>query len=127
MHTVKGVGCLRFQLEFGELLEVSKVLYVPRLRENRLSIPALEDEGYTIMLKKGHIFIYPVGVDPFDPVLIGHQRDSKYVMRGKPTSGRSGWITCSKSETNKERDDPRINVASNSHSLVQRGERISKD
>jgi hypothetical protein len=29
MHVVKGVGCIRFQLELGGSLEVAELMYVP--------------------------------------------------------------------------------------------------
>ena len=61
-------------------------------------------------------FIYPVGVDPVDPVLIGHQRDDEYVVHGQPTLRGSGWITRSESKTDREREAPRIDVVSSSQS-----------
>ena len=54
MYPVR-VGQVRFQLEFGELLEVSGVLYIPGTKDYRLSIPALEGEVYAMLLKKEHI------------------------------------------------------------------------
>ena len=49
-------------------------------------------------------FIYPIGVDPVNPVLIGYRRDREYVVRGQPTLGGIGWITGSGSETNRDRE-----------------------
>jgi hypothetical protein len=43
---VRGVGSVRFQLEYGGLLELDGVLFVPLLRFNVLSVSALEDVGY---------------------------------------------------------------------------------
>jgi hypothetical protein len=42
-HAVKGVGCVRFQLESRVSLEVDEVLYVPKLRVNLLSVSTLTD------------------------------------------------------------------------------------
>ena len=39
-----------------------------------------------------------MGVDLVDQVLIGHQRDSEYVMHGQPTFGGFGWIVGFESE-----------------------------
>ena len=58
------------------------MLFVPGMRDSRLSIPALEGAGYAVVFKSEHIFIYPVGVDPVHPVLIGHRRDGEYVVHG---------------------------------------------
>ena len=52
-HAVKGVGIVVFQLELGISLEVVGVMYVLRISVSLLSMLALEDEGYTIMLWDG--------------------------------------------------------------------------
>ena len=78
------------------------MLYVPRLRDCRLSILALEGAGYAVVFKKEHISIFPLGVDPVDPVLIGHRRDGEYVVCGHPKFGGSRGMTRSESETDKE-------------------------
>jgi hypothetical protein len=49
MHAVKGVGCVRFQLESRGSLEVAKVLFFPELKLSLLLVSALEDEGYGVM------------------------------------------------------------------------------
>jgi hypothetical protein len=55
---VRGVGNVRFQLEFGGLLELDGVLFVPGPRVNFLSISALEDVEYCVLFKREHVFIY---------------------------------------------------------------------
>jgi hypothetical protein len=56
-HAVKGVGCVRFQLESRVSLEVDEVMYVQELKVNLLSISALEDMGYDVMFIDGHVLI----------------------------------------------------------------------
>jgi hypothetical protein len=63
---VCGVGNVRFQLKFGELLEFDGVLFVPGLRVNLLSVLTLEDVRYCIFFKREHVFIYRHGVDPVE-------------------------------------------------------------
>jgi hypothetical protein len=70
-QVVRGVGRIRFRLEYGGLLEVDGVPFVPGLRVNLLSVLALEDAGYSTLFKRGHVFIYREGVDPVEPQLIG--------------------------------------------------------
>ena len=77
------------------------------------------------MFKSEHIFVYPVGVDPVDPVLIGHRRDGEYVVHGQPTYGVYGWMTGLDSKTYREHESPIIDVALSSQSLVHRGKRYS--
>jgi hypothetical protein len=56
-HVVKGVGCVKFQLESGVSLEVDEVMYVPEMKVKFLSILALEDMGYDVMFIDGHVLI----------------------------------------------------------------------
>jgi hypothetical protein len=63
MHAVKGVGCIKFQLKSGVSLEVAGVMYVPGLKENLLSVSALEDIVYAVMFEDGHVLIHSEGVD----------------------------------------------------------------
>ena len=75
------------------------MLYVPGMRDRRLSIPTLQGEEYKMVFKSEHIFIYRTRVDTVDPVLIGHQRDGEYVVSGHPTSKGSRWIIGSDSKS----------------------------
>ena len=62
-RAVRGVGRVRFQLEYGGFLELDGVIFVPGLRVNLLSVSALEDVGYCTLFKREHVFIYKEGVD----------------------------------------------------------------
>ena len=44
-HEVRGIGKVIFQLEFNETLELYGVLFFPGLRDNLISVSALEDDG----------------------------------------------------------------------------------
>jgi len=83
-RVVRGVGNVRFQLEFGGLLEIDGVLFVPGLSVNLLSVSALEDVGYCVLFKREHVFIYREGVDPVELQLIGNQVNRLYMLRGQP-------------------------------------------
>jgi hypothetical protein len=65
-RVVRGVGNARFQLEFGELLELDGFLFVPGLSVKFLSVLALEDVGYYVLFKREHVFIYRQRVDPVE-------------------------------------------------------------
>jgi hypothetical protein len=58
VRDVRGFGSVTFQLEFGGLLKLDGVLFVPRLRVKLLLVSALEGVGYCIFLKREHVFIY---------------------------------------------------------------------
>jgi hypothetical protein len=86
-RAVRGVGRVRFQFEFGELLEVDGVLFIPGLRANLLSVSTSGDYGYATLFKGGHVFIYREGADSVKPQLIGVRVDRLYIVRGQPTVG----------------------------------------
>jgi hypothetical protein len=83
-RAVRGVGNVRFQLEFGGLLEIDGVLFVPGLSVNLLSVSALQDVGYCVLFKRNHVFIYREGVDPVELQLIGNRVNRLYMLRGQP-------------------------------------------
>ena len=122
MREARGVGTVRFRLEFEEFLQVEGVLYVPGLDHNLLSVPALEDAGYVTMFKRGHVFIYVDGPDP-NPVMISDRVERLYWLRGQPmTSEFGGWIPDSDSE---EQRAPEADDVYRGQLIVPREERES--
>jgi hypothetical protein len=85
VKVVHGVGNVRFQLAFGELVELDGVLFVPCLRVNLLLVSSLEDVGYCVLFKREHVFIYRQGVDPVELQLIDNRVDMLYMLRGQPS------------------------------------------
>ena len=57
-RVVRGVGNVRFQLEFGGLLEIDGFLFVLGLTVNLLSVSALQDGRYCVLFKRNYVFIY---------------------------------------------------------------------
>jgi hypothetical protein len=80
VRAVRGVGKVRFQLEYGGFLELDGVLFVPGLRINLLSVSALEDVGYFTLFTREHVFIYREGVAPVELLLIGDRVDRLYML-----------------------------------------------
>jgi hypothetical protein len=85
VKAVCGVGNVRFQLEFGGLLELDGDIFVPGLRVNLLSVSTLEDVGYCVLFKREHVFMYREGVDPVELQLIDNRVDRLYMLRGQPS------------------------------------------
>jgi hypothetical protein len=52
---VKGVGTSTFQLDSDIPLQLSEVLYVPRMERNLVSISSLEDKGYKVTFYEGKV------------------------------------------------------------------------
>jgi hypothetical protein len=62
---------VRFQLESGGFLDLAKVLFVPELPVNLLSVLALEVEGCGVVFFCGQVFLYPEGASPNTVLLLG--------------------------------------------------------
>jgi hypothetical protein len=71
---VKGVGCIRFQLESGGSLEVDEVMFVPELTVNLLSMLALEDKGHAMMFEDGPVLIRLEGASLDAVVRLGSKK-----------------------------------------------------
>ena len=75
------------------------MLIVPRMRVNKLSVSSFEDEGYGMMVRSSHVFMYrrdePVGTI----ILLGDCKDMLYVLRGHTVRSRAGgWLSESEDE-----------------------------
>ena len=79
---IQGGGTIRFQLDLGEILEIHGVLFVPGMRVSKLLVSSFEDEGYGMIVRSGHVFLYqrdePVGTT----ILLGDRKGRLYVLRG---------------------------------------------
>jgi hypothetical protein len=95
MHAVKGVGCVRFQLESGGSLEVAKMLFVPEMKVNLLSVSTLEDMGYVVMFEDGQVLIWSEGADTQDAIVrLGIRENMMYKVLGQPVVGSKGILDC---------------------------------
>jgi hypothetical protein len=104
-HQIRGVGSVRFLLDFGEILEVEGVLFVPGLRVNLLLVSTLENVGYVITFKHGYVHIHVVDEVPIRTVLIGERRSKVYTVLSQPMGCQSGWISDSKGEQEAQRTE----------------------
>jgi hypothetical protein len=91
-HALKGVGCVRFQLESGMSLEVDEVMYVPELSVNFLSVSALEDKGYAVMFEDGQVLIRAEGAALDATVRLGIMQGMMYRVLGQPVGEFMGIL-----------------------------------
>ena len=91
---------------------------------SKLSVSSFEDDGFRMMIRSGHIFLYrrdePVGTT----ILLGDCRDRLYVLRGhvvQPGAGAGGWLSESKDE-----DDVAFDRDEESDSLLSTGKRLNQ-
>ena len=92
MHAVKGVGCIRFQLELGGSLEVDEVMFVPELKVNLLSISSLENMGYAVMFEDGQVLICSEGATLDATMRLGIREGMMYKELGQPVVGSKGIL-----------------------------------
>jgi hypothetical protein len=93
MHAVKGVACVRFQLESSGSLEVGEVLFVPELKVDLLSVSTLEDLGYVVMFKDGQVLIRSEGANTQDAAMrLGIREGMMYRVLGQPIVGSKGIL-----------------------------------
>jgi hypothetical protein len=93
MHAVKGVGCVRFQLESSGSLEVVELLFVQELKVNFLSMAALEDMGYAVMFEDGQVLIRSEGANTQEAaVRLGIREGMMYKVLGQPVVGSKGIL-----------------------------------
>jgi hypothetical protein len=52
-HTVQGYGTMSFQMESGDVLRVTNVLWVPKLRKSVFSVSTIEEKGYEVLFRDG--------------------------------------------------------------------------
>jgi hypothetical protein len=91
-HAVKGVGCMRFQLDLGGFLELAKVFLVPYLEVNLISLSSLEVEGCGVVFFHRKFFLYPEGDNPKTIVYLGVQYERLYRMLGQPVVGSTRFF-----------------------------------
>ena len=78
-------------------MDIHAVLFVPGMRVNKLLESYFEDEGYVMMVRSRHVFLYqkdePVGTT----ILLGDRWDRLYVLRGNIVRpGAGGWLSKSR-------------------------------
>eukprot|EP00253_Pinus_taeda_P015911 PITA_15911 len=78
-----GVGTLTFQRESKPPLKVTKILYVPGMRKNLISVSALEDRGYEVLFRGGQVLMYSRGTPADSTRVIGvcHAKVYKFAFQ----------------------------------------------
>ena len=83
-YPIKGVGEASYKLEFGRILKMKDVLYVPGLKKNLLSISGLEKKGFRVAFVDGQVLMWPRGKTINDVVVIGVEEGGMYKLKGSP-------------------------------------------
>jgi hypothetical protein len=62
---------------------------------NLIYISALEDSRWGTVLRSGHVFLYPIGVQPVEAMLLGDRKERLYLVCGMTMYSSSGWLLAS--------------------------------
>jgi hypothetical protein len=84
-YAVKGIGKASIELESGNNVHLSNVLYVPGLKKNLVSISCLEDKGDIIAFVDGKVLVWPKGSSIDDARVIGIHDGRLYKLLGQNT------------------------------------------
>jgi len=82
-YPIKGEGEAIYFLESGKWMKMQKVLFVPGLKKNLLSISALEEKGFRVAFVDGQVLMWSKGKTFESAVTIGLQEGGLYRLKGK--------------------------------------------
>jgi hypothetical protein len=60
------------------------VLYVSGLKKNLVSVSTIEDKGYEVLFRDGHVFLYPKGSSVTLAKVIGIRHEKLYKLMFQP-------------------------------------------
>ena len=81
-YPIKGTGESSYKLDSGKSLTMKEVLFVPGLKNNLLSISALDAKGMRAAFIDGQVIMWPKGKTIDDAVVIEEQEGGLYKLKG---------------------------------------------
>jgi hypothetical protein len=76
------MGESTYKLDSMTLMRMKDVLYVPGLKNNLLSISALDNKGFRVAFIDGEVLMFPKGKTIEDAVVIGIEEGGLYKLKG---------------------------------------------
>jgi hypothetical protein len=80
-YPIKGVGEYSYKLNSGKPMKMKKVIYVPGLKKNLLSISTLDKKGFKVEFIYGQVLMGPRGKTIDDVVVMGVE-EGLYKLKG---------------------------------------------
>jgi len=81
-YAVKGERTITFQLDSGGLFDAHDVLYVPGLKNNFISVLAMEDKCFFVTFQRGKVLIHLEKYIPYITVVVGVREGTLYRLHG---------------------------------------------
>lgn len=79
-----GESIISFQRELQSPLSLTEVLFVLVLKKNLISVSAIEDKGYEVLFRGGHVLMYPKGSSVTSSKVIGAREGKLYRFLFQP-------------------------------------------
>jgi hypothetical protein len=70
-YSIQGIGSTSFQLDSDTTLKITKILYVPGIKKNLLSVSALKDKGFRVTFMEGKALLWHKDSDLSLALVIG--------------------------------------------------------
>ena len=70
-YPIKGIGEASYKLESRKSMKMKDVMYVMGLKNNLLSISALDKKGFRVAFVDGEVLMWKKGKTIYDAVVIG--------------------------------------------------------
>ena len=81
-YPIKGLGEASYKLDYGNPMKMKDVLFVLGLKNNLLSILALEKKGLRVSFIDGRVLMWTKGKTLDDAVEIGVEEGGLYKLKG---------------------------------------------
>ena len=72
-------------MDSSTTLNITKILYVPGIKKNLLSVSTLEDKGFRVTFMEGKALLWHKDSDLSSTLVIGVQEGGLYKLLGHPT------------------------------------------
>jgi len=83
-YPVKGFGFVTFHLDYGEIVLLHDVMYVPGLKKNLVSIFSLEDKGMRVTFIRGKVLSWTMKYCMRDAFTLRSRIEGLYRVNGRP-------------------------------------------
>ena len=80
-YLIKGSGESSYKLDSGNSIKMKNVLFVPGLKKNLLSIPALDVKGMRVSFIDGQVLMWPKGKTFDDAIVIREQEGGLHKLK----------------------------------------------
>jgi hypothetical protein len=83
-YPIKGIGESNYKLDSENSITMKDILYVPSLKNNLLSILALDKKGYRVAFIDGQVLMWAKGETLNEAIVIGSEENGLYKLKGHP-------------------------------------------